>query len=89
MPKSLEEAKNLAAKMAQLNEQAKSHMPKPKLTLDIVEHTPRVQKLERTGRPTVVFVDVGGNFLDAGERQRRLKEAERRREQKRKGAASN
>lgn len=89
VPRSLEEAKDLATKMARLAEQSKSHMPKPHLTPDIVRDTPRVQKLERPGRPDVVFVDVGGKFLDADERQRRIKEADRRRMQRRKEATRN
>ncbi|TFY71175.1 hypothetical protein EVG20_g1822 [Dentipellis fragilis] len=35
-----------------------------------------------SGRPTIKFVDVGGKFIDPKDRQRRIKESERRKQQR-------
>lgn len=37
----------------------------------------RIQVLEKPGRPTIRFVDVGAKFLDVGERLKRIKVTER------------
>ena len=39
-------------------------------------------KYQREGRPSIVFKDVGGKFLDVEDRTRRIHEAERRQKAK-------
>ena len=41
-------------------------------------HENRTHLVEREGRPAVMFVDVGGKFLDVKDIQKRAKEGERR-----------
>jgi len=38
----------------------------------------KVNMVERPGRPAIKFVDVGNMFLDDKDRERRVKESERR-----------
>ena len=38
----------------------------------------KVNMVERPGRPAIKFIDVGNMFLDDKDRERRVKESERR-----------
>ena len=44
-----------------------------------LNNPPPVQFIEKEGRPTIKFIDVGGKFLDVDERKQRMKDAKRRR----------
>jgi hypothetical protein len=43
---------------------------------------PKVNLVQREGRPPVKFIDVGGKFVDVKDRVKRIKQAERRRRKK-------
>jgi hypothetical protein len=57
-------------------------MPPIKPTEGLKKKTRPVQQTTKDGRPTMVFVDVGGKFLDVSDRDQRIKGATRRRDRK-------
>ncbi|KAG5652569.1 hypothetical protein H0H81_004529 [Sphagnurus paluster] len=80
VPASLEHAKAAAKRYAKAQEAYKSN---PKLMPRVQDHTtqrPRekVQVIEKTGRPSLKFVDVGGHFIEVDSRLKRIAESERR-----------
>jgi hypothetical protein len=82
MPTALQKAKdNVAAANAkrQADKSAAHMMPRYP---NFLKNPPEVQLIERDGRPSVKFIDVGGKFLNIAEQKERLKAAERRRRQK-------
>lgn len=85
LPASLEHAKKIAERMAQEAHDHKSHatlMPRFKDTPTIKSPRQKVQTVVRDGRLPMRFVDVGGRFMIAEERVRRMAAAERRQEGK-------
>lgn len=81
LPGVLEAAKKGARQRAHASRVRKAgpeFMPKVPLTSGVKETTPAFQRLSKEGRPSMVFVDVGGKFLDVDDRTTRMKEAERR-----------
>ncbi|KAJ6520344.1 eukaryotic mitochondrial regulator protein-domain-containing protein [Mycena sanguinolenta] len=82
LPGSLENAKGRAERSAQAVQDYKSTaklMPRFKDTDTIKSPRQKVQTIVREGRLPVHFVDVGGKFLNAEERLRRIADSERRR----------
>ncbi|KAJ7684000.1 eukaryotic mitochondrial regulator protein-domain-containing protein, partial [Mycena rosella] len=80
LPVALQHAKRVAERHAQAAEDHKSNprlMPRFKDSRTIKSPRAKVQTVERSGRPPVHFVDVGGKFIDVQERLRRLALAER------------
>jgi len=81
LPASLEHAKKIAERSAQAAHDNKSNatlMPRFKDTDTIKSPRQKVQTVVRDGRLPIHFVDVGGKFLQAEERLRRMAGAERR-----------
>ncbi|KAF7347394.1 hypothetical protein MVEN_01495200 [Mycena venus] len=81
LPASLEHAKKIAERSAQAAHDNKSNatlMPRFKDTDTIKSPRQKVQTVVREGRLPIHFVDVGGKFLQAEDRLRRMAVAERR-----------
>ncbi|KAF9469745.1 eukaryotic mitochondrial regulator protein-domain-containing protein [Collybia nuda] len=81
VPASLEQAKIAAKRFAQAAEDSKSNeklMPRIRDTAMNKAPKSKVQIVTKPGRPTLKFIDVGGKFIQADERIRRMAEAERR-----------
>ncbi|KAF8204408.1 eukaryotic mitochondrial regulator protein-domain-containing protein [Mycena galopus ATCC 62051] len=81
LPASLENAKKSAERSAQAAHDGKSHvtlMPRFKDTDTIKSPRQKVQTIVREGRLPIKFVDVGGKFLNAEDRRKRIAVAERR-----------
>ncbi|KAJ7216789.1 eukaryotic mitochondrial regulator protein-domain-containing protein [Mycena haematopus] len=81
LPASLENAKKKAERSAQTAQDYKSTaklMPRFKDTDTIKSPRQKVQTIVREGRLPIHFVDVGGKFLNAEERLRRIASGERR-----------
>jgi hypothetical protein len=79
MPGILQKAKDDAAAAAAQRREDKSNEEVMPRFPGFLNNPLKVQVVEREGRPTVKFVDVGGKFLDVVERKQRIKAGERRR----------
>lgn len=53
-------------------------LPRIKDTDTIKSPKKRVQVVTKPGRPAIMFVDIGGQFMDDAEQQKRLVSAQRR-----------
>ena len=78
LPGRLETARSHAQRLTQASEDAKSDAKMLGLHGKPAADHERVHIVERAGRPTIKFIDVGGKFLDVKDRTRRMKESERR-----------
>ncbi|KAG6846040.1 hypothetical protein H0H87_006404 [Tephrocybe sp. NHM501043] len=80
VPASLEHAKKTAKRYTELREAYKSNSQLMPRVHDNTTQTPgeKVQVIEKPGRPSLKFVDVGGHFIDVSERLKRIAESERR-----------
>ena len=76
MRAALEKARAYAEKHLQAADAAKSDPAL--LATHAGSHEDGIRIVERSGRPDVKFVDVGGKFLDVADIQKRAKEGERR-----------
>jgi len=88
VPSALEHAKLAAKRYTKAEEAYKSN---PKLMPRVKDQTTRtpkekVQVVTKPGRPSMKFTDVGGHFIEADERLRRIAESERRAQLKAKRA---
>jgi len=64
VPASLEQARHLALHFSKLRRAKMKRLPRIKDTDTIKSPRKRVQVVTKEGRPPIMFVDVGGQFMD-------------------------
>lgn len=78
VPESLEQAQMLALRSRSLRKLKMKQLPHFKDTDTVKTPREKVQLVTKPGRPTIMFVDVGGKFMDDDEEKKRAVAAERR-----------
>ncbi|KAF5323421.1 hypothetical protein D9611_005540 [Ephemerocybe angulata] len=81
VPGSLEHAHEKALQYAKRTEEFKAHpelMPRVPDTEFMTRPSSKIVRLEREGRPSLEFVDVGSKFMDINDRIRRIAASGRR-----------
>lgn len=71
VPASLEQAKSLAVLFSKMKRTKLKRLPRIKDTETIKSPRKRVQVVTKSGRPAIMFVDVGGQFMDDDEQKKR------------------
>lgn len=82
VPTSLEQARSLGVLFTKLQRAKLKRLPHIQDTDTIKTPKKRVQVVTKPGRPPIVFVDVGGQWIDPDEQKKRETRAERRRRNK-------